>query len=188
VPDPSSPRPLRRPSRAAAPVAGTLLACLVALAAACGAVPSPRAGAGEGTVVRVIDGDTLVVRLATGDEHVRLIGIDTPETKRPGTPVECFGAEASAHLAELLPEGSAVHLERDVDERDRYGRLLAYAHRASDDLFVNGAMVADGFAAAYTVAPNVARTTELTDAARSARATGLGLWGRCGGGHQPLPP
>ena len=170
-----------------------VLALAIAVAVACGARPPAGGPAAEGppgsaTVVRVVDGDTLVAHLPAGDETVRLIGIDTPETKKPGTPVECFGAEASAHLEELAPPGTAVRLERDVDERDRYGRLLAYVFRGPDDLFVNRAMAEDGFAAAYTVPPNVARTDEVLAASRDARRAGRGLWGSCGGGHEPARP
>jgi micrococcal nuclease len=205
VPDPTVPiRPVPHPGpvgpprrHGARPPAA--LAVLVALLTACGwaprvpvgpgaSGPDAGAGAGEAAVVRVIDGDTLVARLGPDEEHVRLIGIDTPETKKPGTPVECFGVEASAHLTELLPPGTVIRLERDIEDRDRYGRLLAYVHRLPDDLFVNHAMVADGFAAAYTVPPNVARVDEIGEAARAARSAGLGLWGRCGGGHEPAPP
>jgi micrococcal nuclease len=144
--------------------------------------------AGEATVQRVVDGDTLVVRLGPEDETVRLIGIDTPETHKPNTPVECFGPEAAARLAELLPDGAVVRLERDVEERDRYGRLLAYVHRVPDGVFVNHELVAGGFAAPLRIAPNVARTDELAEAAGTARREARGLWARCGGGHEPLPP
>ena len=76
---------------------------------------------------RVVDGDTIDVELGGHAERVRLLGIDTPETDEPGKPVQCYGKEASAaHQAELLPAGTAVRLERDVEARDRYGRLLAY--------------------------------------------------------------
>lgn len=176
------------PARRAIP--GVLVVIIVLSALACGALrgAAPPPGPGEATVSRVVDGDTLVARLGDEEETVRLIGIDTPETKRPGTPVECFGAEAADRLTGLLPEGTVVRLERDREERDRYGRLLAYVHRLPDEVFVNEAMVADGFADAYRVTPNVARAPELAAAAGRARAGGLGLWGRCGGGHEPLPP
>ena len=131
--------------------------------------------------MRVVDGDTLVVESAGEEDRIRLIGIDTPESVKPGTPVECFGKEASRHLAELLPEGSGVQLERDVEARDRYDRLLAYVYRASDGLFVNREMVADGFAQPITYPPNVAHTEELLAAGRTARSDNLGLWGACGG-------
>src|SRR5829696_5408219 len=93
---------------------------------------SPDAQTGAAAVVaHLVDGDTLDVRLAGGgEERVRLIGIDTPETKKPGSPIECFGPEASAHLAELVPVGTAVRVLRDVEARDVYGRFLAYLFRA----------------------------------------------------------
>jgi micrococcal nuclease len=134
---------------------------------------------GRGSMVRVVDGDTIVVRLAGREERVRLIGIDTPESVKPGSPVECFGKEASGHLASLLPEGTVVRLKGDVEQRDRYGRLLAYVYRDADGLFVNAVMARDGFAEPLTVPPNVAHTAELATAARSARESGRGLWAAC---------
>src|SRR6478672_6850763 len=106
---------------------------------------------GRGTVVRVIDGDTIVVHIGERDEHVRLIGIDTPETHKPDTPVECFGPEAATHMGELLPDNTPVRLERDIEARDRFGRLLAYVYRDQDGLFVDLAMVKDGFAGTLAI-------------------------------------
>jgi len=131
------------------------------------------------TVTRVIDGDTIVVRVDGVDERVRLIGIDTPESVDPRRPVMCFGKEAGAHMESLVPPGTPVRLERDVEGRDRYDRLLAYVHRASDGLFVNLAMVADGFADQYTFPPNVAHTDDFRIAVAEARAEGRGLWSAC---------
>lgn len=145
-------------------------------------------GSGVGPVVtnarvaRVTDGDTIHVERNGHDETIRLIGIDTPETKKPNHPVECFGPEASARLTALLPVGTAVRLERDAEARDTYDRTLAYVYR-DDGLFVNLAMVADGYAGTLAIAPNVAHAPELGDAARAARGQGTGLWGACGGNH-----
>ncbi|HUF31829.1 MAG TPA: thermonuclease family protein [Acidimicrobiales bacterium] len=154
---------------------------VAALLLACGADEAVHDPPGRAEVVRVVDGDTIVVRIAgqRSDERVRLIGIDTPETVDPRSPVECFGEEASARAKELLPPGTAVRLERDVEARDRYERLLAYVYRAADDLFVNLAMVEEGFAAVLTYPPNVAHTEAFVTAAAEARAAGRGLWGAC---------
>ncbi|MCI0346688.1 MAG: thermonuclease family protein [Chloroflexi bacterium] len=141
---------------------------------------------GAATVVRVVDGDTLVVDIGGHDETVRLVGIDTPETHRPNTPVECFGPEAAAHLAELLPDGTAVRLERDVEPRDQYGRLLAYVYRRSDGVLVNEAMARDGYAAALTIPPNVAREAVIAAAVVEARNGDRGLWAACGGPHEEI--
>jgi len=141
---------------------------------------------GAGTVVRAVDGDTLVVELATSTETVRLVGIDTPETVAPGRPVECYGHEAAANLAALVPPGTEVRLSRDVEPRDRYDRLLAYVHRA-DGLFVNAAQIEDGYADARHYPPNVAHRPGLDQAEHRAREAGLGLWGACGGPHVPAP-
>jgi micrococcal nuclease len=130
-------------------------------------------------VRRVVDGDTVSVGLGGRDEKVRLLGIDTPESVNPDTPVECFAKEASARTAALLPPGTSVRLVRDVEERDRYGRLLAYVYRVSDGLFVNLDLVRGGYARLLTHPPNVAHTDELVDAARAARESRRGLWAAC---------
>ena len=130
-------------------------------------------------VVRAVDGDTLVVRADGVEERVRLIGINTPESVKPGTPVMCFGKEASKHLGDMLSEGTAIRLVRDVEARDRYDRLLAYVYRASDGTFVNLAMVTDGYADQYTFPPNVAHVDEFRTAATAARDGGVGLWSAC---------
>jgi micrococcal nuclease len=144
--------------------------------------------AGLATVVRVVDGDTLVVGIGGDEERVRLIGIDTPESVAPDRPVECFGAEASDHLADLVPPGTAVRLERDIEPRDQYGRLLAYVHRADDDVFVNHAQVAGGFAEASEFPPNTTHAPQLAQAEREARAAGTGLWAACGSADVPIGP
>lgn len=131
------------------------------------------------TVVRVVDGDTIVVDVEGRRETVRLIGIDTPETVKPDSPVECFGPEASAATKELLHEGTPVRLERDVEARDDYDRLLAYVFRADTGLFVNLELVRQGYAALLTFPPNVAHVDEFVDAADEARTAGRGLWATC---------
>jgi micrococcal nuclease len=140
---------------------------------------TPRGASNGGEVVRIVDGDTLIVRLPGGDERVRLIGIDTPESVKPDSPVECYGHEAADRLAVLIPPGSPVELVRDVEPRDDYDRLLAYVFRRPDDLFVNLAMVADGFAGTLTIAPNTTFADDFDRAASAARASRLGLWGAC---------
>lgn len=130
----------------------------------------------EMTVRRVVDGDTL---LLAGGERVRLIGVDTPETKDPRRPVQCFGQEASSFTASLLPPGSRIHLVGDVEQRDTYDRLLAYAYRLPDGLFVNAELVRQGYAQVLTIPPNVAHADQLVELARQAREAGRGLWGAC---------
>ena len=131
------------------------------------------------TVDRIVDGDTLVAVIGGQREKVRLIGINTPESVDPDRPVMCFGKEASRHLEELVPPGTPVRVERDVEPRDKYGRVLGYVYRARDGLFVNLAQVTDGFANQYTFPPNVAHTNEFKQAASQARAQNVGLWGAC---------
>lgn len=131
------------------------------------------------TVTKVIDGDTIDVRIGRQVRRIRLIGIDTPETKDPRKAVQCFGKEASARTAALLPPGTEVRLERDVEETDVYDRTLAYVYRASDGLFVNLSLVAEGLADTLRIAPNTAHAAAFAEAAARARNQQLGLWKAC---------
>ena len=126
----------------------------------------------------VVDGDTVDVRIAGRTERVRLIGINTPETKDPRRPVECYGPEASALTTLLLPAGTGVRLERDAEARDDYGRLLAYVQR-SDGLFVNLELVRQGAAVVLSIRPNTAYAAAIAAAADEARRARRGLWGAC---------
>jgi micrococcal nuclease len=155
-----------------------LLLIAVALAA-CGGGGGASGDPSDATVTRVVDGDTIHVSIGGHDETVRFIGIDTPETVDPRQPVGCFGKEASDHTKELLPKGTAVRLVRDVEARDRYGRLLAYVYRVKDGLFVNLELAADGYADLLTFPPNVAHVDDFTAAVREARDANRGLWAAC---------
>jgi micrococcal nuclease len=161
---------------------------VVALLAVVGAVTSlaactPPGGPDDGiaTVTRVVDGDTIDVDIGGRRERVRLIGIDTPETKKPNTPVECYGPEASAFTAALLPDGTTVRIERDVVGRDDYGRLLGYVHLTGADTgtFVNLEIVEQGYARPLTIEPNSTFARDFAAAARRAERAGRGLWAAC---------
>lgn len=130
-------------------------------------------------VLRVVDGDTILVAVDGRQERVRYIGIDTPETVKPNTPVQCFGKRASAENHRLV-DGRAVRLVVGVEARDRYGRLLAYVYRAGDGLFVNEALVRGGYATTLTIAPNVRFAERFAAVASQARDAGRGLWSACG--------
>ena len=142
---------------------------------------TPRGPAETARVLRIVDGDTILVLLDGREERVRYIGVDTPETVAPDRPVECFGTEASAANARLV-EGQTVRLERDVSERDRFGRLLRYVY--AGDVFVNAELVRAGFATAVTFPPDVRETARLRQLERDARAAKRGLWGACGASGQ----
>jgi micrococcal nuclease len=130
----------------------------------------------EVRVERIVDGDTIVVG---GGERVRLIGIDTPESVKPGTPVECFAKEASRYLESLISPGTPVVLVADVEPTDQYDRTLAYVYRARDGLFVNEALVEDGYANVATFPPNVEHVDVFLAAERAARNANRGLWSAC---------
>ena len=130
-------------------------------------------------VQRVVDGDTIVVRDGSREDRVRYIGMDTPETVKPDTPVQCFGKAASAFNKRLVSD-EEVTLRTDGEPRDRYGRLLAYVYRRRDGLFVNAALVRGGFATTLTIPPNVAHEALFAALERRARDSARGLWHACG--------
>ena len=129
-------------------------------------------------VVRIVDGDTIIVRLAGRDQRLRYIGMDTPETVKPGSPVEWMGPEASKANAALV-EGRTVVLEKDVSETDRFGRLLRYVWLVDGDRWtlVDLELIVRGFAQVETDPPDVKYADRFVAAQRTAREAGLGLWG-----------
>jgi micrococcal nuclease len=131
------------------------------------------AGALEGTVVRVVDGDTIHVRVGTRVEKVRYIGVNTPEVHHPRKGEEPGGRAAMA-VNRTLVERRAVRLETDVQARDRYGRLLAYVWVG--DVMVNAELVRRGYAQVMTVPPNVRHQDLFLKLQRDAREHERGLW------------
>jgi micrococcal nuclease len=135
-------------------------------------------------VTHVVDGDTIDVAMPEGDEEtVRYIGIDTPETVKPDTPVQCGGPRAHA-ANERLVGGRTVTLRFDAERRDVYGRLLAYVYvpgagPGGHPLFVNAELVRRGLARTLTIAPNDSFAALFARLAARAGAAGSGLWGRC---------
>jgi micrococcal nuclease len=140
----------------------------------------------EAHVTRVVDGDTIEAEITavspgpgagdteTGTTYdIRLIGIDTPETVDPNSPVECFGKEASSATKALL-EGQDVRLVKDVEESDRYDRLLRYVYIG--DEMANARLVANGYAFAYTYPPSVRHSELFVTLERDARDNNRGLW------------
>ncbi len=132
-------------------------------------------------VVRVVDGDTIIIDRGHGNERLRYIGINAPESVRPNSPVEWMGPEASEANKRLV-EGREVVLERDVSEVDQYGRLLRYVWledrtAPSGWVFVNLELVLQGFAQVDTFPPDVKYVDLYRAAAKRARELGLGLWG-----------
>ena len=136
-------------------------------------------------VLRVIDGDTIVLE---DESRVRYIGVDTPETVKPGTEVECFGKEASEFNRSLV-EGKMVRLEKDVNETDRNGRLLRYVWVEQEVypqgvpvlewIMVNEVLVREGYAVASAYPPDVKYQDRLDALEAQARDNGRGLWSTC---------
>ncbi|HMJ36730.1 MAG TPA: thermonuclease family protein [Baekduia sp.] len=156
-----------------------LLAAGYGLGRGAGGSPDSRAGSTQtARVLRVVDGDTILVALGGKTERVRYIGMDTPETVKPRAPVQCFGKKASA-ANEQLVDGRAVRLVADAEARDRYGRMLAYVYRASDGVFVNAELVRRGYARPLRIAPNVRYAARFRALARDAQRARRGLWSAC---------
>lgn len=146
--------------------------------------PASEVGASErlrGRVVRAVDGDTLEVALDDGPtETVRLIGVDTPETVKPDTPVQCFGPRASA-FEHRTTEGRRVRLLTGVEPRDYYGRLLAYVwiEGRRDDRFLEAELLRRGLARTLTFHPNDRFAARFEGIAQKAARSGIGLWNAC---------
>lgn len=139
----------------------------------------------EATVVRVVDGDTIHVEINGEKKKVRLILVDTPETKHPRKPVEFYGKEASAYTTHEL-DGKTVYLEKDVSDTDRYGRLLRYVwldipegkdlEKDLREKCFNAKLLLQGYANLYTFPPDVKYVDYFRFFEKSAREAGLGLW------------
>jgi len=139
--------------------------------------PTPAAAGQVATVRKVVDGDTIDVRVGGANRRVRLLQVDTPEVFFGA---ECYGAQASAATKRLLPVGTAVSLYEDpaLDRTDAYGRLLRYVFRGTTN--VNVSLVASGYAAPYFYRGERGRyAAGLERVARAAIAARRGLWGAC---------
>src|SRR5829696_4695894 len=127
------------------------------------------------TVERIVDGDTIRIDPAVdGIDVVRLIGVDTPETKGPDCDVQPYGPEALSFTRDEL-EGEEVDLEFDEDREDRYDRLLAYVYL--DDEMFNETLLEEGYAQVYTVRPNDRYEDRFEEAQNAAQEEELGIWG-----------
>lgn len=140
-------------------------------------------GTVTGRVVRVVDGDTVRVRIdgqRSGTETIRYIGVDTPESVKPGTPVQCF-AEAASAFNRRLVAGRRVRLVLGRERRDRYGRLLAYVFVTdTPHAFVNAELVRRGYARTLAIVPNTLYARRFSVLQTDAQAKRLGLWRACG--------
>lgn len=180
-----------RPHRRGA-LRGPLFLSLILIALAlsrCGSDGDDRGSAEQrgpvsALVTDVVDGDTIEVELPDGsEEDVRYIGIDTPETVKPGEPVECGGPRAH-DVNERLVAGRRVTLRFDAERRDQYDRLLAYVYLPAAEtggrpLFVNAELLRRGLARTLTIAPNDSFADRFARITARAGARGRGLWGRC---------
>jgi micrococcal nuclease len=127
-------------------------------------------------VVRIVDGDTVVIDRNNATETIRLIGVDTPELHHPTKPVQCFAREAAAYITSLLKDRSVrVVSDPSQDARDKYGRTLAYLYR-DDGLFINKALIEEGYGYEYTYEIPYVYQKEFKAAQTYAREHQKGLW------------
>jgi micrococcal nuclease len=164
-------------------VAAVLIAVSISRCGISGGGSDEPSGPVTARVTHVVDGDTISVEMPDGsDEYVRYIGIDTPETVKPGTPVQCGGPRAHA-VNERLVGGKTVTLRFDAEQRDVYGRLLAYVYLPGRDngrpLFVNAELARRGLARTLTIPPNDSFAPLFARLAARAGVRGWGLWGSC---------
>jgi len=163
--------------------AGLALAAVLALSG-CNSGTAPQAepaassdtdsGTAQAAVVRVIDGDTFKASINGEEKTVRLLNVDTPETKDPDAPVECMGPEATKGLEQLLPVGAKVRLELDVEPLDKYGRTLAGVFD-SDGRLVNAEIARLGLGVPVLFEPNRKFYPPVVAAFDEARTRGVGL-------------
>lgn len=143
-------------------------------------------------VTQFVDGDTIVVDMNGKTERIRMIGVDTPETHKPNSPVECYGPAAAAYTKNIIGNQS-VRLEADPksSNRDRYERLLRYVY-LSDGTFLNKQLIAGGYGFYYPYFP-FDESDEFAKAQEDAQSGNKGLWGNCtptptdGGGYKSNP-
>lgn len=163
---------------------------LLAAAAGCGSADDPAAGPAapleHGSVVRVVDGDTLLARVDGRRTRVRLLGVDAPESVTPDRPVECFGPRAAAAARRFLPEGARVALATDPTQgrEDRFGRLLAVVTVDGRGVSANERLVAGGFAEVFRADGRAAILPALRAAEREAREARRGIWSACRAGSR----
>jgi micrococcal nuclease len=142
--------------------------------------PAPGADLQQASVEWITDGDTIHVRIGGETESVRLIGIDTPEVSDSAADADCYSAEAERYLTDLI-NGATVWLEPDVNDRDRYGRLLRYVwiRQADGYVMVNQILVGNGLAVARQYAEDVRYADRLAETERDAIRSRRGIWSAC---------
>jgi micrococcal nuclease len=138
-----------------------------------------QANPGLYTINHYIDGDTIAVNMNGSVETIRMIGVDTPETHKPNTPVQCYGPEAAEHTKQMISKFGKVRLQADPldTNRDRYGRLLRYVF-LPDGTLVDEQNIKQGYGFAYLSFPFTKKAQFAADQ-RAAQAAKLGLWAAC---------
>lgn len=131
-------------------------------------------------VLRVVDGDTIIVDVRGNKERVRLLGIDTPEDVAPDRPVQCFGREAADKLKSFVENRSVLLVDdRTQGNRDDYHRLLRYVYLPDGKrTFVNGEMVKQGYARSFRYYHTLEQE-KFNGLEEEARKKRLGMWEKC---------
>ncbi len=131
------------------------------------------------TIAHYVDGDTIAVNMNGSVETIRFIGVDTPETHKPNTPVQCYGPQAAAHTKDVISKFGKVRLQADPldTNRDRYGRLLRYIY-LPDGTLLDEQIIKQGYGFAYLSFP-FSMKQQFADDQVAAQAAKLGVWGTC---------
>jgi len=131
------------------------------------------------TIEKVFDGDTIYVNIENENYVVRLIGVNTPEVKGKYIKKnEYFGPEASKYLKNLLPIGTVVYLESDIEDKDKYDRLLRYVYLKPDGKMVNEILLEKGYAQTMTIEPNIKYSSKFKELEKKAKENSIGKWKR----------
>jgi micrococcal nuclease len=133
----------------------------------------------QATLVRVVDGDTVLVRIDGKEQSVRLIGVDAPEVKGPYAELECYGNESKDYLSELLPTEDQVILEYDDSQGryDKYDRILAYIFLGEKN--IGEYMIQNGYAQEFTYKRDYRYQSAFRAAENFANMNDFGLWSEC---------
>ena len=130
-------------------------------------------------VTRIVDGDTIVIKMDGSETKVRFIGVDTPESVAPessGKTNSKEGEETSDYLKKLI-EGKNVYLEFDVGQTDQYGRILAYVYLSDKETMIQRLLLSEGYAMVMTYQPNVKYADEFLKLQQESRKNRKGFWG-----------
>jgi micrococcal nuclease len=139
--------------------------------------PLPSVDAITATVSHITDGDTFIANINGIQQTIRIIGINTPESKKPNTPIQCYAKKAADYLASLIPPGTVIQLQVGRAPQDKYNRLLAYVWKG--DQSISELLLINGYARALAIKPNIEYAAHYAALMQQAQHSRAGMWGIC---------